>query len=285
LCAPELAAARPIKKDDALANDDLGKTHGDFVFASRLTGKLGSYRISHRIVNKSANRIRVDYGAALLVDIVKPKETTEDQSDLLLLRPLSSAVVPGIPEEVTVYTVDGRQIVKTTANAYLPPSRVFKLGLEGLPAGVEWMVDQAGRVIRIITDLRGLRVKITSEVRPTGGAGLFSYSYRIENGSESIVYFNWTSVLRPGKDGWQGSVVRNEPVTLPGGIESGAPVLVNDVVALNTRSSSQLPRLTNLRTETELHPRAKDLDALKPNDVNTIAVASAIIPESWLRSA
>lgn len=273
-------AARPIEPQDEQLNAETGKKLGNYVFASRFAGSLGRYRITNRIVNKTKDEVRVEYRAAFLYVSVPPNEVVEDESNFLLIRPISSALVPGVSDEVIVYT-KGSFVTKTTANAYIPPARVAKWGAEALPKGVEWTIDQAGKVVRIITSLRrSPGLTIVSELRPAGDN--FSYMFRAYNADPEGAYFHWTSLLKPGTDGWRAKVPGREWSEPLNFIESGPPVVITDVLALNRKGLDVLPKFDNLKAEPNLARRRKDLDNLSKTDINSILLAPAIVPSKWL---
>ena len=176
LTPQEIWARRITKTDLNLGSDEIGKKHDDYVLASKSTGSIGKFRIYNRIANNSARTVRIDYRAALLIDIVTAKEVVEDEGSNLLFKPISSSLVPGVPDTVEIYTPDGRPITTTTANAYLPEGRIVKWGVEGLPKGVEWVLSQGEKVFRIIKMFRGLR--LVSELKPVG-TKRFAYTYRV----------------------------------------------------------------------------------------------------------
>ena len=94
LVTPYVASSRPIQPaDKSLGESELGKKHGNYVAASRLSGQLGKYRVQNRIVNMSSAMVKFDYRAALLIDWVPKQEAVDDEGNSLLVRPVSSALV------------------------------------------------------------------------------------------------------------------------------------------------------------------------------------------------
>jgi hypothetical protein len=272
---------RPISRTDTdLGPNEVGKKHEQYVMASQLIDNNGRYRIHNRLVNNTSRLVRIEYLAALLVDVVPAKEAVDDVGNDLIVAPITSSLVPGHPDTVNIYASNGRLITTTTADAYLPTNRIIKKGMEGLPKGIEWLLEQGERVIRIIKSYRGLN--FISETKPASNNRV-SYTYRVENSSSSSIYFEWTSALDPKtNNGWRDRAIARESARTFTVTEAGPPILINDVVVFNSEAVFAFPTLKNLKGEPSLSRRAEDIAMIPKTNISSIVLAPAIIPGGWV---